>query len=218
VNITSQGLQYTIPGCCYGGNNTTGAEVVSDGTLLYTSAGEVWSPTSQKQVGSFPVTTYNDTSYPNLYNLVMDTATGHMFVIGDEPYAYSSSLVLSAYGRQSLGLSGALAFPQVSDPLVHNLVRWGTHGFAFLGQNTSGNSEAVYSLTSSLANAAISNPVPKLYSLAPSSVPQNSPAFQLTVNGIGFTEASVVNWNGAALQTTYGASNVLTASVPATDL
>ena len=64
VRITAEGLQYTVPGCCYGGNNTTGAEVVSDGSLLYTSAGEVWNPASQTQVGAFPLNTYNDTSYP----------------------------------------------------------------------------------------------------------------------------------------------------------
>ena len=133
MSITAEGLQYTVPGCCYGGNNTTGAEVVSDGSLLYTSAGEVWNPASQTQVGSFPVITYNDTSYPNLYNLVVDTPSGHIFVIGDENYlADSSSIVLSAYGKSSLGLTGALAFPQMNQPIVESLVRWGTNGFAFI--------------------------------------------------------------------------------------
>lgn len=47
VNITAQGLQYTAPSCCYSGNNATGAEVVSDGSLLYTSGGEVWNPATQ---------------------------------------------------------------------------------------------------------------------------------------------------------------------------
>jgi Abnormal spindle-like microcephaly-assoc'd, ASPM-SPD-2-Hydin len=219
VSLTAHGLQYTTPACCYGGNNTTGAEVVSDGTLLYTSAGEVWNPGNQTLVGSFPVTTYNDTSYPNVYNLVMDTTSGHVFVIGDEPYQIdSSALVLSAYSQTSLALSGALAFPQVSDPLVSNLVRSGTDSFAFLAQNPTATSEAVYVLSSSLAKSPASNPPPTLESIAPTSAPQAGFGFQLTVDGAGFTEASVVNWNKVPLQTTFGSTTVLTAAVPAENL
>jgi hypothetical protein len=41
---------------------------------------------------------------------------------------------------------------------------------------------------------------------------------QLTVNGQKFSESAVINWNGTPLQTTYVASTVLTAVVPASDL
>jgi hypothetical protein len=220
VTINTSGLGYTpLTGGNYGGNNTTGAQVVSDGTLLYTSAGEVWDPISQTQVGSFPVTTYNDTSYPNLYNLIMDVPLGHIFVIGDQPYAGdSSSVVLSAYDQQSLALYGALALPQVTAPVVNNLVRWGLNGFAFLAQDSSPYVQAVYLLTSSLAAPSTANAVPVLRSLNPSSIPQGSGGFQLTVNGQKFTQASVINWNGVAIPTTYVAPTVLTAAVPTSDL
>ena len=218
IDLTSQGLQYAIPGCCYGGNNKTGAEVVSDGTLLYTSAGQVWNPATQTQTGSFPVTTYNDTSYPNLYNLLVDTSSGHLFVIGNQPYAFdSSSLVLSGYDQKSLALSGALAFPQISDPLVNNLVRWGNNGFAFLAQNPAGNAEAVYLLTSSLAGLATSNPLPHVAAVTPSSASEGSSDVFLTINGQGFTESSVVAWTGTSLQTTYVGKTILNANVPASD-
>ena len=215
MRITAEGLQYTVPGCCYGGNNTTGAEVVSDGSLLYTSAGEVWNPASQTQVGAFPLNTYNDTSYPNLYNLVVDTPSSHIFVIGDENYlADSSSIVmLSAYGKSSLGLTGALAFSQMNQPIVESLIRWGTNGFAFIEEGG-----AVVLLESSLAKAVTSNPVPTLHSVVPSAISRNSAGFQLTLNGQGFTEASVVNWNGSPLSTTYADNTVLTAIVPDTNL
>jgi len=219
VNIGAQGLEYTVPQCCYGINNTTGAQVVSDGSLLYTSAGEVWNPASQAQVGSFPVTTYNDTSYPNLFNLLLDTPTSHIFVIGDQNYlADSSAITLSAYGQQSLALTGALAFPQLSQPIVQSLVRWGTNGFAFIGQGSTPDVQAVFSLTSSLAKSVTSNPVPVLRSLTPLSASQGSPDLQLTLNGQGFVESSSVLWNGSPLQTTYDASTVLTALVPAANL
>jgi len=214
VNIGAKGLQYSIPGCCYGGNNTTGAQVVTDGSLLYTSAGEVWNPATKTQVGSFPVTIYNRAGYE-----VMDTSSGHIFVIGDQNYGQdSSSLVLSAYSQKSLNLLGALAFPQLSLPTVGSLVRWGSNGFAFLVLDPVSGAQAVYLLTSSLAAPVTSNPVPRLRSLAPSSAPQGSSDLQLTLNGSGFTESSVVNWNGTALQTTYGATSVLTALVPASSL
>src|SRR5205807_3903991 len=39
--------------------------------------------------------------------------------------------------------------------------------------------------------------------------------FTLTVNGTNFVSTSTVNWNGAALTTTFGSSTQLTAAVPA---
>ena len=41
ANLTSSGLQYTRPTVQPGGNYTTGNQVISDGTLLYTSAGQI---------------------------------------------------------------------------------------------------------------------------------------------------------------------------------
>ncbi len=220
ATITPEGLQLTPnTGGNYTVNTTTGAQIVSDGTLLYTSAGEVWNPTTQSQVGTFPVTTYNDTSYPNLYSMVMDTVSGHIFLIGDEPYAVdSASMVLSAYGQSALNLTGGLAFPQESWPYAENLTRWGSNGFAFLTQASTIGSQVVYVLTSSLAVPVTSNPVPQLTSVNPSSTPQNTNYLQLTLNGQGFTEASLAMWNGTALPTTYADTTVLTASVPVTDL
>jgi hypothetical protein len=215
VAINANGLQFTpYQGGNYGGNNTTGAQVVSDGTLLYTSAGEVWNPATKTQVGSFPVTTYNATSYPNLHTLLMENATGHIFVLGDQPYGLdSASIVLSAYGQKSHELFGALAFPQVTEPLVFSLVRWGTNGFAFLSQQSPPGALVLNTFTSRVATSVSSNPLPALRLLTPSSVPQGSLGFQLTINGSGFTGSSVVKWNGAALPTTYVASTVLTALV-----
>jgi hypothetical protein len=63
-----------------------------------------------------------------------------------------------------------------------------------------------------------SNPVPSITSLSPTSVVANAPAFTLTVNGINFVHTSTVNWNGAALATTYHTATTLTASVPAADI
>jgi hypothetical protein len=70
------------------------------------------------------------------------------------------------------------------------------------------------------SNAAIftinaTNPVPSIASLSPTSAAANGPAFTLTVNGSNFLNTSTVNWNGAALATTYVSAAQLTAAVPA---
>ena len=59
--VFSNPLDVMCWGTNYGGNNTTGGQVVSDGTLLYTNSGEVWNPATANQTGTFPVTTYYST-------------------------------------------------------------------------------------------------------------------------------------------------------------
>jgi hypothetical protein len=69
---------------------------------------------------------------------------------------------------------------------------------------------------STATTTAQSNPVPLLYEpLAPTSVAPGGPELTLAVNGTGFTSASVVNWNGVALQTSYVSDSQLKATVPA---
>jgi hypothetical protein len=61
-----------------------------------------------------------------------------------------------------------------------------------------------------------SNPVPLVNQpLVPSSAEPGSPALTLTVNGAGFVSASVVNWNGAPLSTSYVSADKLQADLPA---
>jgi hypothetical protein len=62
------------------------------------------------------------------------------------------------------------------------------------------------------------NPLPTISSLSPGSVAPGSAAFTLTVDGSSFVPASVVNWSGAPLTTTYVSASRLTASVPASDV
>ncbi len=62
------------------------------------------------------------------------------------------------------------------------------------------------------------NPVPAVATLSPTNAAAGSTAFTLTVNGSSFVAASAVNWNGAALATTYVSASQLTALAPASDL
>ncbi|MGE3947756.1 MAG: PKD domain-containing protein [Blastocatellales bacterium] len=62
------------------------------------------------------------------------------------------------------------------------------------------------------------NPVPALTSLSPNTAVENSPAFNLTVNGTGFVNGAVVRWDGQSRTTSFVSSTQLTAQILATDL
>ncbi len=216
VKLTSSGLQYTRPaGYTGGANNTTGAQVISDGTLLYTSAGQVWNPTTQVKIGTFPVETDNATTYPNMHNIALDSSLGEIYVIGNQAYNNSEAALVSAYGVKSLALTGTLAFPQFNYPYMGSIVRWSTNGLAFIAPGAGLTDQEVYILRSSVVGQQSSNPTPVLNSISPTVVIAGGPTFALTVNGRGFLSSSVIEWNGAPLATTYVSAQQLTASVPA---
>src|SRR5262249_17230815 len=63
---------------------------------------------------------------------------------------------------------------------------------------------------------AIDPPGPSISSLTPPTVSAGSGGFNLSVGGAYFCAGSTVQWNGSALQTTFGNGTLLTAAVPAT--
>lgn len=68
------------------------------------------------------------------------------------------------------------------------------------------------------AASAQSNPVPFLnVPLVPTSVAPGGPDLTLTLNGGGFVPASVRNWSGKALSTTFIGGSQLKATVPSAD-
>src|SRR5437763_1080413 len=71
---------------------------------------------------------------------------------------------------------------------------------------------------SAASTALAANPVPATTSISPSSTIAGSAQFTLTVNGSNFIASSKVNWNGAALTTTFVSSTQLTATVPAANV
>ncbi len=61
-------------------------------------------------------------------------------------------------------------------------------------------------------------PAPTIVSIQPTTLPANSPGFDLVVNGNGFTPQSTILWNGAALATTFISSTQLRATVAGASL
>ena len=64
----------------------------------------------------------------------------------------------------------------------------------------------------------VANPTPTLSSLSPASTTAGAVGFPLTVNGQDFLPTATVNWNGAALTTTFVSASQLTAVVPASNV
>ncbi|MEO8769757.1 MAG: hypothetical protein ABI402_06725 [Ferruginibacter sp.] len=73
-------------------------------------------------------------------------------------------------------------------------------------------------ITTARAFFVQSTPAPVLSSVSPNTVIAGGSAFTLTVIGNNFTNNSVVNWNNAALVTTYISTTSLTVAVPAINI
>jgi HYDIN/CFA65/VesB family protein/centrosomal CEP192-like protein/beta-propeller repeat-containing protein len=211
TTLDSVGLHWSpVTGTNYGPPSGIGNHVVSDGTLLYTSGGGVWDPSTKKQVGSFPVHSDYDSS------IALNTATHRVIAIGFQNYdseGYNTvSNILTAYSTQSYKLLGALAFPQISSPLPAGLTLWGTDGLAFLVDN------AVYLTRSSLTGTEAENPLPVITSISPTSTPAKLAQPDLTITGTGFVPDSYVLWNGKRETVQYYSSTKIVPSLTTNDV
>ena len=65
---------------------------------------------------------------------------------------------------------------------------------------------------------AVNNPQPNLTSMTPNTVSAGSAGFTITVNGSGFINSSVVQWNGNVRTTTFVSTTQLTAAITAADV
>ena len=150
--IDATGLHLTpVTGTNVGGNSTTGESLISDGKLLYTKSGQVWDPVAKTQVGSFPISAINPTSFPNLQDMAMDTTAGQFFMVADQASNIISGVTLTAYDLKLLTSTGTLNFTELNDPEPHNLVRWGSTGFGFLSIGATFTDRSLYLFRSGLS-------------------------------------------------------------------
>jgi hypothetical protein len=148
--IDAGGLHLTpVTNANTGVNSTTGLSLISDGKLLYTKAGQVWDPVAKTQVGSFPVTAINPTSFPNLQDMAMDTTAGQFFMVAAQ--ITTAGVGLTAYDLKSLTATGTLNFTELQDAGPNNLVRWGSTGFGFISTGTTFPEQALYLFRSGLS-------------------------------------------------------------------
>jgi len=132
-------------------------------------------------------------------NVAVDSSLGAIYVTKSQLYENSSStVVLSAYGAQSLTLTGTLAFPLIGYPNVTNLVRWG--GFAFIAAGPGLTDKELYTIVAAvpqLASSASSVDFGSIAQGASSSVQ----AITLTNTGTAALSISSIVANGDFSQT-----------------
>jgi len=110
----------------------------------------VWNPLTLTQVGTLPVTTFNATTYPNIWNIAIDTVKGNFYVIGGQDYGSDSvANILSTDNLSTFTLANSLVFTQIPLASISNLVTWGTDGFAFIGGQPNALNQALYLVSSS---------------------------------------------------------------------
>jgi hypothetical protein len=91
-----------------------------------------------------------------------------------------------------------------------------TSTFSVTATDSTGNSSAPQSLM--IVVAAATSGGPAITSLSPSSAPEGSASVTVTITGSGFSSASVAQFNGLSLSTTFVSSTTLTAQILASDL
>ncbi|NYF49829.1 choice-of-anchor D domain-containing protein [Tunturiibacter gelidoferens] len=128
TSVSATGITPGLPGgagCC---DQTTGSELATDGTLLYTNSGEVWDPKAQKLLGRYDTNLFYEAA------VTADSVAKRTFILDDGLIGagapYGDPQILS-YDPSTFKLSGVLSFALNSPPSENELLRWGADGFAF---------------------------------------------------------------------------------------
>ena len=128
------------------------------------------------------------------------TVTGSNFYDKGSFITWNGTILNTAY-LSPTQLTAAISSPLIASPGTYPIVVQSYNGD--------------YASTVSSASVPFVVSPPLITGISPGSAAAGGPAFTLAVSGGGFSTASVVSWNNTALTTFFGASNELTASVPA---
>lgn len=214
--IDSSGIHLQKTGVSGTNQQSVGSILASDGTLLYTNAGEVWNPPSVLVGADNPPLFY-------AASVVPDDSLGRTFFLDiNAIFNQSEATSVDAYDQKSFAFVGTVPFLStiVYGPDAVALSRWGSDGFAFVVSDfiaTAGGSQVIL-FRSSIAHVNSGNPVPILTALSTSDTTAGGSAFVMTVQGSSFISGSVVEWNGSPRSTTFVSATQLNANILASDI
>jgi hypothetical protein len=207
-------------GCCVPtpGYVNVGADVASDGTLLYTTLGQVWNPATDQLINTYAVP-----SGRGMDSVISDTSSGKTYFLNTFGlYDSYNALSVLAFDQKASAETASLSLSAYSPSAPYTgtqLVRWGANGFALRGLAAPATlSNAVVLFTSSIASNSNLNPVPVAGSLSPASTSAGGAGFILTIAGSNFISGSTVEWNGSPRLTTVVSATQLTATIYASDI
>jgi len=136
---------------------------------------------------------------------------GQGFTVYVSGASFSANSVAQWNGtnRQTIYISSSsLSFPLTAADLANI----GTANVTVFTPAPGGGSSAA------LAFTIAGNPVPSISSLSPAATVVGSPSAFVSIYGFGFLPSSVVQVNGASLPSSYVSSQLLTMTIPSTDL
>ncbi|WP_083343853.1 choice-of-anchor D domain-containing protein [Terriglobus roseus] len=197
--------------CCTG---TTGYSMATDGSLLYTSSGQVWDPRASKLLGTYSSSSTSTTIYA-------DPSIKRTFFLASGLPDVSAPAVVS-FDSSTFQRVGYVSFPSMGSEaywLVHSIGDY----FAF-GNNLTGSSsgDPAYATNLILFRSSMGTPGtpigPTILSTSPANLPATSPATTITLTGSGFDADAVVSWNGSPRVTTYTSATSLQVQLTADDL
>ena len=187
-------------------------------SLLYTDAGRAIDPLTGLPAGLFQASGL----------MVPDSSLNAAFFVSKQVGA--STATIQAFDLAHFTVMGSVTIPGVNG-IIKRLIRWGQNGLAFntdAGQLFLVGADIVSPIA---ANNAAPNPLPTpspqpvpgpltpvISSLNPGSGLAGGPDITITVNGTNFLNSSVVQFNGAALATTFVSATQLQATIPAGDI
>jgi hypothetical protein len=219
LTVDSSGLhetqQSSLGSCC---DEKTGSRVVSDGSYLYTNAGEVWDPTSQKLLGTYVPP--GDLGLFYTAGVAPDSVSGRTFYLNQ--YSQSNGQEgegsIQAFDQTTFSYIDQVPFQNLDSSAMGGLVKFGTDGFAVQIYDYTGfspSSDVVILLRTSLSGTQ-TVPAPVMGTISPAIVSEGGKSLTLQVSGSKFVPKSVITWNGTALATTFVQDSMLTATVAAT--
>jgi hypothetical protein len=169
---------------------------------------------------------FNSSTSPVLDQLVNQDTTTTTLTTNANPAMAGQALMLTATvgpAATSAGSpTGTVIFMDGSATLGTGTLSAGVASHSTTLAAGSHSLSAVYlgdnNFTGSTAAAVaetLNNPVPVVTGLAPTAVPEGSPAFTLTINGVSLLVGATVTWNGTPLTITAAGGTQIQAAVPA---
>lgn len=147
------------------------------------------------------------------------SATGTIQV--REVNRFSAAVTLAATNLPD-GITAAWSQNPTADSSILTLTASSTAfagpAFPILLDGSAGSLRSRAMLYLSVNPAPSTNPAPAISSLTPAFLSAGGAAFSITVNGAGFTPASIVSWANTPLATQYLSGTQLTAKIPAANI
>jgi uncharacterized protein (TIGR03437 family) len=195
-------------------NQLRASITATDISLATTSQVSVFNPVPGGGTsGSSTFTAVVPTPTPSLSSISPNTATAgsgaFTLTVNGNGFVSTSVVLWSGSGRSTTYINSA----QLEAAILATDVQYGGTALVSVSNPPPGGGA-----TTTDAFTVVGSPLPAISSVQPSSLSGGSAGANITVNGIGFTSASVVQWNGQARVTTFVIGTQLTAAILASDL